>query len=129
VLNPVDIMVCGGYATWLAAFFGILILLLIVVGFFLAFTVGRAKPFGAAMKTWSVLVLALGFLCALAGLTGTFMGLANVFAYVANAPPAETAGALATGVYEANFNFIVGFFFALLSLFGWAVVRTVAGRG
>jgi hypothetical protein len=32
-------------------------------------------------------------------------------------------------MFAANLNLIVGFFFAFVSLFGWAVVQTFAGRG
>jgi hypothetical protein len=127
-LNPLDIMVWGGFGTWAATFFGVVVLFLILIGIILAFTAGRRKPDGALMKTWSVVVLALGFLCALVGLTGTITGLSNVFEHVAAAPPEDAGYLLATGVYEANFNVIVGFFFAFVSLFGWALVRTVAGR-
>ena len=128
-MNPLDIMTWGGFGTWAAAFFGVVILFLILIGIILAFTGGRWKPDGALMKTWAVVTLALGFLCALVGLTGTITGLSNVFEHVAAAPPGDAGYLLATGVYEANFNVIVGFFFAFVSLFGWALVRTIAGRG
>ncbi len=129
MLSPIDIMVWGGYATWAAAFLGIVILFFILAGIILAFTEGRRKPHGAVMKTWAVLVLALGFLCAFVGVAGTLTGLSNVFAHVAAAPPEDAGYLLATGIYEANFNVIVGFFFAFLSLFGWALVRTIAEKG
>jgi hypothetical protein len=34
-----------------------------------------------------------------------------------------------SGMFGANLNLIAGFFFAFVSLFGWALVRTIAGRG
>ncbi|UCE27729.1 MAG: MotA/TolQ/ExbB proton channel family protein [Candidatus Coatesbacteria bacterium] len=129
MLSPADIMVWGGWGTWIATFFGIIILFLILIGIILAFTAGRKKPDGALMKTWAVVILALGFLCGLAGLMGTITGLSNVFENIMDVPPGEMGYWLATGIYEANFNVIVGFFFALVSLFGWAFVRTILRRG
>jgi hypothetical protein len=128
MICPIDILVGGGYAAWASAFLGIIILFLILAGIILAITVGQKKPFNVTMVTWAIITLALGFICMVLGVSGTVTGLCNTFAYVAEVPSDETAGLIVQGVYESYYNLIVGFFFAFVSLFGWALVRTIAGR-
>ena len=123
-----DIIQMGGIGTLLTVILGVILILLVIVGYILAFTAGRKDPKSALMKAWGHITLGAGFLCALFGFLGTTWGLHNVAVYCAGLPPAEAGAAMAQGLFEAGFNFLFGFFFALLALFGFLSVKLITHK-
>ena len=123
-----DIIHMGGIGTLMSVILGVFLILLIIVGYILAFVVGRKNSGGLAMKIWGHLTLGAGFLVALFGFVGTFWGLHNVWAYSAAVPPPEMPAVMAQGMFEVSFNFLFGFFFALLALFGFLSVKLITHK-
>ncbi len=120
-----DFIRMGGIGTLLSVILGVVLILLIFVGYILAFTIGRKDPNGLAMKIWGHITLGTGFLAALFGFVGTFWGLHNIWAYSAAVPAMEAPAVMAQGLFEVSFNFIFGFFFALLAIFAFLSVKLI----
>jgi hypothetical protein len=118
----------GGIGTLLSVLVGVVLILLVIVGYILAFAVGRKNPNGLAMKIWGHLTLGAGFLAALFGFIGTFWGLHNILAYSAAVPPPEIPAVMAQGMFEVSFNSLFGFFFALLAIFSFLSVKSIAHK-
>lgn len=123
-----DIIHMGGIGTLMSVILGVIVLLLLVVGYILAFVVGRKNPNGLPMKIWGHLTLGTGFLAALFGFIGTFWGLHNIMAYSAAVSPPEMLAVMAQGMFEVSFNFLFGFFFALLAIFGFLSVKLITHK-
>ena len=123
-----DFIRMGGIGTMLSVVLGIILILLIFVGYVLAFALGRKNPNGLPMKIWGHLTLGTGFLIALFGFIGTFWGLHNIWAYSAAVPPMEAPAVMAHGLFEVIFNFLFGFFFGLLALFGFLSVKLITHK-
>ncbi|MCP4229799.1 MAG: hypothetical protein GY771_06585 [bacterium] len=123
-----DIIHMGGIGTLFSVILGVILILLLFVGYILAFAVGRKDPNGLPMKIWGHLTLGTGFSIALIGFIGTFWGLHNIWAYLGTVPPMEASGIMAQGLFEVSFNFLFGFFFALLALFGFLSVKLLTHK-
>jgi CHASE2 domain-containing sensor protein len=118
----------GGLPTYISLAAGIVIIANIISGFVTGLSKARPesarRPF--TRRTWILLIS--GFVCALNGSVGTFLGMVNVHRAVAAA--GLSAGAvMAQGVFEVLFNVIFGFGFAFLALFGFAALRLIAAEG
>ncbi len=119
-----EMMRLGGYGAYFSFALGVILVVLLVVGFILA----AGKRTGG-LKGWGWAVLIAGFFCALNGGAGTLMGLTNIAAAAAGAGgDAAAADVMAQGVYEVLYNVAFGFAFAFLALFGYAAVRLVASH-
>jgi hypothetical protein len=124
----------GGIGTLLCVILGAILLLVLVVGYILAFVVGRKDPDGLPMKIWGHITLGIGFLTALFGSTGACLGLMNIHKCVSAAAlgdpagKAEAAALMAQGMFEVSFNTLFGFFFAFLALFGFLSVRLISRK-
>lgn len=119
----------GGVPTYITLTAGIMIIALIISGFVTVVPKARKRPHGPAVVKWSWTILICGFVCALNGGVGTFLGMHNVHRAAA-AAGVEAGAVMAQGVFEVLFNVIFGFGLAFLALFGYAAVRLVAaGEG
>jgi len=118
----------GGIGTLLSVILGVILILLIFVGYVLAFAVGRKDPNGLPLKIWGHITLGTGFLITLFGFIGSFWGLHNIQAYLGTVPPIEASALMAQGLFEVSFNFLFGFFFALLALFGFLSVKLITQK-
>ncbi|MEE9458049.1 MAG: hypothetical protein V3W11_12965 [bacterium] len=117
----------GGVPTYISLMFGIMIIALIISGFITVVPKARKRPRGPAVAKWSWTILICGFVCALNGSVGTFLGMHNV--YRAAAAAGVDAGAvMAQGVFEVLFNVAFSFMFAWLAFFGYATMWLVAAR-
>ena len=123
-----EIIKIGGIGTLLSVILGVILIILIFVGYILAFVLGRKKPNGLPMKIWGHITLGAGFLSALFGFIGTFWGLHNIWAYLGTVPPVEASAIMAQGLFEVSFNLLFGFFFALLALFGFLSVKLITHK-
>jgi hypothetical protein len=115
----------GGVPTYISLTFGIMIIALIISGFVTVVPKARKRPGGPAVVKWSWTILICGFVCALNGSVGTFLGMHNVHRAAA-AAGIEAGAVMAQGVFEVLFNVIFGFGLAFLALLGYLSVRLVA---
>jgi hypothetical protein len=117
----------GGVPTYLSFILGILIIVLIILGYVVVAPYARRRPDGPLVKLWAWVILVAGFICAFNGGAGTITGMVKV--YRAAAAAGVDAGAvMAQGVFEVLFNVAFGFTFAWLALFGYATMRLAASR-
>ncbi|NIT35732.1 MAG: hypothetical protein GTN49_04420 [candidate division Zixibacteria bacterium] len=115
----------GGAPAYLSFFFGISIVVLIVIGYVAVGPYARRRPNGPLVKTWAWVIMLAGLVCAFNGGVGTIAGLANVH----RAAAAGGAGAvMGEGAFEVLFNVAFGFMFAWLAVFGYATTRLVAAK-
>ncbi|MGD8719539.1 MAG: hypothetical protein PVH29_12060 [Candidatus Zixiibacteriota bacterium] len=126
-LSLTEALHLGGVPAYISLAAGIVIIAHIISGFVTALSKNRPESarrlFGK--RIWVLLIS--GFVCALNGSVGTFLGMVNVHRAAVAAGP--TAGAImAQGVFEVLFNVIFGFGFAFLALFGFAALRLVAAQ-
>jgi len=112
----------GGFGAYFSFALGVILVVLLVVGFTLA--AGRK-----GLNGWGWAVLIAGFLCACNGGAGTLAGMTRIARSAAGAGgDAAAADILAQGTYEVLYNVVFGFAFAFLALFGYAAVRLIADR-
>jgi len=123
-----DFIRMGGIGTLLSVLLGVILIILMLVGYILAFVVGRKNPNGLPMKIWGHITLGVGFLSALSGFIGTFWGLHNIWAHLGMVPPPEAPAIMAQGLFEVSFNFLFGFFFALLAIFAFLSVKLITHK-
>jgi hypothetical protein len=117
----------GGVPTYISFILGILIIILIVLGYAAVAPYARRRPHAPLVKTWAWAIMVCGLICAFNGGVGTITGMVNV--YRAAAAAGTDAGAvMAQGVFEVLFNVAFGFTFAWLAIFGFATMRLVAAR-
>jgi hypothetical protein len=117
----------GGVPAYLSFILGILIVILIILGYVAVAPYARKRPDGPLVKLWAWVILVAGFICAFNGGVGTITGLANVHRAAA-AAGADAGAVMAQGAFEVLFNVAFGFAFAWLALFGYATMRLAASR-
>jgi len=119
----------GGYGAYSSFFLGIIIVVLMALGYLAVAPYARRRPGAPLVRAWGWTILLAGFVCAFNGAVGTLMGMVNIYHAVAPAPPPQAQALLAQGVFEVLFNLTFGFAFAFVALFGYATTRLLAGRG
>ena len=125
----------GGIGVPVNLLFGTLLIVLLFVGYILAFVFGREKPDGVVLKIWGHLTVGTGFMTALVGFVGTMLGMIKIYTYmesvtlVGDSEFADYSSIMAQGMFEVSFNFLLGFFLAFLAVFGYLSVRLIARRG
>ncbi len=117
----------GGVPTYLSFILGIVIIVLIVIGYVAVAPYARLRPNGPLVKVWAWVILISGLVCAFNGGLGTITGLVNVHRAAA-AAGADAGAVMAEGAFEVLFNVAFGFMFAWLALFGYATMRLVAAK-
>jgi hypothetical protein len=117
----------GGVPAYLSFFLGILIVVLILVGYFAVAPYARRRPHGPAVKWWAWVIMLAGLVCAFNGGLGTVTGLVNVHRAAA-AAGVDAGAVMAQGVFEVLFNVAFSFMFAWLAIFGFATMRVVAAK-
>jgi len=117
----------GGVPTYLSFFLGILIVILILIGYFAVAPYARKRPNGPLVRGWGWVILISGLVCAFNGGLGTITGLVNVHRAAA-AAGAGAGAVMAEGAFEVLFNVAFGFMFAWLALFGYATMRLAAAK-
>ena len=126
-LTLFEMLRLGGVPAYISFILGILIIILVVLGYAVVAPYARRRPDGPLVKRWAWAIFICGFVCAFNGGVGTITGMANV--YRAAAAAGVDAGAvMAQGVFEVLFNVAFGFTFAWLALFGYATMRLVATK-
>jgi hypothetical protein len=115
----------GGVPTYLSFVLGMVIIVLIVLGYAAVAPSGRRGNGGSAAKVWSWAILACGFICAFNGGIGTITGLVNVHR-AALGGMMDAGAVMAEGTFEVLFNVAFGFMFAWLALFGYATTTRLA---
>lgn len=117
----------GGVPAYLSFFLGIVIVVLIVIGYVAVGPYARLRPNGPFVKAWAWVIMLAGLVCAFNGGVGTITGLANVHRAAAS-PGVDAGAAMAEGAFEVLFNVAFSFMFAWLALFGYATMRLVAAK-
>jgi len=118
----------GGMPTYLSFIVGIIIVVLIILGYAVVAPYARRRPHAPFVKTWAWAILICGLVCAFNGGVGTMTGLTNVYRAAHSVTVESPTYALAQGSFEVLFNVAFGFMFAFLAVFGFATMRLVASR-
>jgi len=124
----------GGIGVPINLVLGVLLIILLLTGYMLAFVFGRGKPDGITHKIWGHLTLCTGFLTAFVGFVGTMLGMIKIYTYiesvtmVGDSEFADYSSIMAQGMFEVSFNFLLGFFLAFFAVFGYLSVRLIARR-
>jgi hypothetical protein len=118
----------GGIPAYLSFFFGILIVVLILIGYFTVAPYARKRPNGPVVKAWAWVIMLAGLVCAFNGGVGTVTGLVNVHRAAAQGVGPEAGAIIAQGAFEVLFNVAFSFMFAWLALFGYATMRLAAAK-
>jgi hypothetical protein len=126
-LTLFEMLRLGGVPTYLSFTLGILIIVLVVLGYVAVAPYARRRPHAPFVKTWAWAVLVCGLVCAFNGGVGTITGMANVYRAAA-AAGADAGAVMAQGAFEVLFNVAFGFMFAFLAVFGFATMRLAAAR-
>lgn len=127
-LTLFEMLRLGGVPAYLSFFLGILIVVLILIGYFAVAPYARRRPHGPVVKRWAWVIMLAGLVCAFNGGVGTITGLVNVHRAAAQGVGPEAGAIMAQGVFEVLFNVAFGFMFACLAIFGFATMRIVAAK-
>ncbi|UCH77317.1 MAG: hypothetical protein JSU81_06130 [Candidatus Coatesbacteria bacterium] len=96
-------------------------------GYVLAFTVGRRRPRGRAMRVWEVSALAVGALGLIVGVGGTLVGGANFVRGGASSSLFDV-GVAAAGLAQICVCPVAGSLAVALALFGYGTVRLLVAK-
>jgi hypothetical protein len=126
-LTLFEMLRLGGVPTYLSFILGMVIVVLVVLGYAVVAPYARRRPHAPLVKAWAWAILSCGLVCAFNGGVGTITGLTNVYRAAA-AAGADAGAVMAQGAFEVLFNVAFGFMFAFLAVFGFATMRLVAAR-
>jgi hypothetical protein len=127
-LTLFEMLRLGGVPTYLSFILGIVIGVLVVLGYAVVAPYARRRPHAPFVKAWAWAILICGLVCAFNGGVGTVTGLANVYRAAHGVTVESPTYALAQGSFEVLFNVAFGFMFAFLAVFGFATMRLAASR-